>query len=543
MKYYAKTDANALIKRVIGEMVNITLGETYFNDLGELLSTKKPNHNTYIIDTVEYQIYPNIGFVYVLDANDQLFITLKQCIEFMFHEAVRLVASRFDIRDVPNTINITTQYLSVINTKSALLQNITFAYNVAPQADVGNSSFSWRIIHGNMPIGHYTNSKTHIYSLSSIVVDFINCISLPDGFRHSDFPSYKNYVKGNKIHPNAIDFHPSYGIHRELAKHYPNVSKPYKTPVFGSITNRKIYLVKWKWLRFYSMNPESNVSYYDQIKMGLLDTEPSEEVLTNCFATNMPIYDDCYVFDIKSRMVEEIINEEDLPKYPGAILISMMDDEEKEIKGAALEHFESSKAPEPNKVRIKPSKAPEPVENPEPSEAPEPDEDVSVEFVDKKVAKKTSKIAKKTAKPTKKALPKIIKRGTSEPAKMIKIVYKREYRTQRCILISPYYVHLMDSNDQIRKFESLTGTEVMVYRTKAPTTTLEAIKNSNACENTKEILTLLYQSAFVKGYDDYRCIDSNKIFTTGCQSTATTNSLQFTKVSPDTLIQIENTFE
>ena len=524
MKFFTKTGHDAALKKIVGEMINITLGETYFDNNGALLDEKKANHNTYVIDSVEYQIYPNIGLIYIIDSDVTLYNVCKNVLERLFRDALRLLADKFGTRDISSPINVTTQYLTILNTQSALLQNIQFLFGGDPTGDITSktANFTWRVLLGEMPISKYSYTTSHIYSLSSIVLDNIGAIALPDGFRHSDYPSYKNYVKGNSLHVNALDIHPSYGIHNELLKYFPNVVRPTKSLVFGTITKRPITLVKWEWLKPYSINPESNISWFDQIKMGLLDTEPSEEVSYNCFVTNAPIYEDCYVFDIIERTVEEFIDEKDLDKYPDATVCRVPEKKAPDVT------VSNSNAPAKGKTSgvkvVKP-----------------PVTRSALKSKTKTAEKSKTKTAEKSnSKTTEKS---IIKRGSNSPTNMIKITYSKKYTTPKCILISPYFVHLMDSSNQIDEFEKLADATVLIYRTKSPVTTEEIIQKCSAPDQTKKVLSLLHQSATIKEYNTVTCADKSIIFRYGKQGSVTTDTLKLNAASPEMIVQLESKFE
>ena len=458
MKFFRNANMHLLTRRIVGEMINIMFGETYFDENGNILSEKKPNHNSYIIDSVEYQVTPNIGFIHVIGTDD-LFNTLASTLEDSYKDLIGAVTVKFGLPRLQTAEVISTQYLTVTNTTNGKFPEIKIVCSAQPLTDLSTfTTFVWNIIKGNVPVSNYTKKRRNvIYSLSSIVVDTTDSISLPDGYKHCDFPSYLNYTKGTSLHIEPIDYHPSYGIHRELVKHYDDVEKPKKKQRF-SIICRPVYLAKWEWLKLYSINPDSNISRSEQIKMGLFDTEPNEEVTYRCFITNAPIYDDCYVFDIKSRIVVEVIDEKCLQDYPNAQVI---DD-----------------------TYVNP-----PTEEETPNTKP-----------------------KKKTKPIKAATPQIIKRGTQTTIKTIKIKYTKHYDTPRCILVSPYYAHLMDSIDPVREFEYATDTQVVVYRTKSPISTLDAIKYSNAPAITKKILELLYNSAYITAAKTLRCSDNNITF-------------------------------
>ncbi len=471
MRFFNTPDTNKLIKQIAGELVNITYGETYFDIDGNILEKKIPDHNAYIIDSVEYTVVPNYGVIHIIN-DDRLYEKIANVIESKFHEMINVVALKFGMPMIPVYSSGTTQYLGIKNTMTAITPgNVMFKKNESMFPNIpSGTNFYWEISCMPIPVSYYTKHRDDtIRSLSSIVVDNTGAIQLPNGFKSPDYPSYTVYkiYRDGRVNVDPISYTSLYGIHLELIKHYPDINRGKDKPEFAKC-NRNIKLVKWEWLNFYSINPDSVMEWHDQIRMGLLDTEPNEEVNYSCFTTNAPIYDDCYVFDIVERIVEETIDESDFDKYPGAVIVGENSD-----GGETPSVSEDGK----KKKKTKTTKVQE-------------------------VAPKVQKVAPKVQK----VAPKIIRRGATEATKMIKIKYTKKYDTPKCVLISPYYVHLYGYDDAVAEFERITNTKVFVYRTKSPTNVYEAIKNSNASKLIKDFLTLLYDRA---NFTSYQTIDVN----------------------------------
>ena len=514
MRFFKTTDVNKLLKQIAAEMVNITYGDTYFDKDGNLLEKKVPNHNVYNIDTVEYNIVPNYGNIHILGTST-IFDNIVRGIEAKFHEMGRLASTKFGMLTIPVASNGTTQYMCVTqpNAINYTSGNVKFSINDRSDIIPQGIHFLWNITSDFIPVSFYTkNSPSVLYSLSSIVVETDGQIDLPDGFKGPDYPSYKDYKISTtgRLRAEFMDFHPNYGIHRELPKYFPDIARSKKKLIFSKCS-RSIKLVDWNWIKPYSISSESSFDWAEQIRMGLLDTEPSEEVMYTCIATNVPIYDDCYMFDITERMIEETIEEKDLAKYPNAVIV------ENEPPVPEVDEKKSTKKSKPKKSK-KNSKASDSDEQ-DNSDKSENDETPLPKPKAKPGAKpkakaKTAATLKKT--PIKVA-PKIIKRGAKEPTRMIKIKYPKEYDTPKCVLISPYYMHLFGHLDAVAEFEKATKTKVLVYRTKAPRSIIEVIESSSADALTKKLLIQLYQGAYFK---DYRTIttankDVSFTYTTG----------------------------
>ncbi len=547
MRFFNTTDINKLLKQVAAEVINITYGETYFDAEGELLEAKVPGHNVYNIDSVEYAIVPNIGFIHILGGQQSTYQSLAQAIEAKYHEMFRVAATKFGMPKIPIASSGTTQYIAISQPSITSTPGVVkFVQNARCESVPPGFHFLWNISSDPIPVSYYTKgSPTALYSLSSIVIDTSDTIQLANGFKSPDYPSYEDYkiAKKGNLQVEPVDFHPNYGIHRELAKHYPDVYKGQKKLLFSKCS-RPIRLVKWDWLKPYSINSEAAMDWQQQIRMGLFDTEPSEEVNQTCIVTNMPIYDDCYVFDIYERNIEETIDEKDLPKYPNAVIIPDSDSEpdSKDVDGDAEEKSTKKKATKKKATKKKvvhdsdeeDNASDDRAANSDGANSEEDEEDSSTKKKKKACAKTVKKAVTKTTK-KEKDLPKpktIIRRGAKEPTKMVKIVYTKKYDTPKCVLISPYYVHLCGYLDAVANFEKITKTKVMVYRTRSPVSVTEIIDNSNAQELTKTILHALYREAYFKDYNGF-AIPSDIKFKLGFQG-AQARSNSATLFIPDT---------
>lgn len=516
MRFFKTADTTKLIRQIAAEAVNITYNETFFDIDGNLLEKKIPNHNTYTIDTVDYIIIPNYGIIHILGESTALFNAVVADIEAKFHEMYRMAATKFGMPSIPIAGNGTTQYIGItqpvnVNSTTGFVKFVT---NTHVDSIATGIHFIWNISSDGMPVSHYTkDTQKALYSLSSIVVETHDQINLPDGFRNPDYPSYRDYQRytSGRLKVEPMDFHPNYGIHRELTKYFPDVARSKKNPIFSKCS-RTIRLVDWNWFVPYSISLDSILTWSEQIKMGLLDTEPCEELTYKCITTNTPIYDDCYVFDIIERTIEETIEDSDLHKYPDAVVVNpegldakavetkTMDTKAAETK-AMDEELDASDEESDTRRRRKVKRTQK--INPKKVEKPNP----------KKTAKEKPKVVPKV-------IPRIIKRGNREPTKMIRIRYQKKYDTPKCVLISPYYMHLFGLIDAVDEFEKQTNTKVLVYRTRSPRSVYDTINLSNADQLTKQILIQLYKGAFFKGYQKVHTTDSKIVLSYGSYGSA-----------------------
>ena len=495
MRFFKTADISKLTRQIAAEVINITYGETFFDINGNILEEKISGHNVYVLDTVEYAITPNYGRIHIL--NEDIYKNIRSNFSIEYNRLFRQVIEKFGTPKIPVAYNGTTQYMCItqpfdINNSPG---SISFIYDERDPTIPDNINFVWYITSKPIPISDYTiDNASALYSLSSIVVETTGQITLEDGFKGPNYPSYKDYKKysDGQLLIEPINFHPAYGIHLELSKHYSSVIKSKNKFVFSNCT-RPIKLVNWEWIKPYSINSDSMFDWARQIQMGLIDTEPNEEVTNNCIVTNMPIYDDCYVFDIIERMVEETIEEKNLTKYPGAIIVN-----------------ESTDLPDKNtKSKTKPKPDPESETETKPKTKPKTETKPETKSIVKKIVPKPAMKPESTKLVVNKVTPKIIKRGSKEPTKMIKILYPKKYDNPKCVLISPYFMHLFGLLDAVSEFEKITKTKVLVYRTKSPKQVTEVISNSSANELTKNILVALYNGACASDYQTLEIPNQN----------------------------------
>ena len=513
------------IESIVGEMINITYGMTIYKD-NKLLSEFKKNHNEYIINDVSYNIQPNIGLVFLLTNKD---IT-ETAITNKFYDMSGRIMNKIELSkievgtiDTGNNLLITdpsvNPYISIgfqfnrpLNetTKHLLLYRITWFI------------YSMELVNSLPIIGWNSkyNKTNNIYSLSSIIYDDLNYFKLINNYKSPDYPSIKDcesYDKG-LIHDNSIIFNLESGPLLEIVK----ICKPAEIEKIYATRSFKgdLYYAKWEQLVIYENNNDL-IPWYKQLELGLL--ENVKDVKTNeleslkvlngesntkkykCFITGVPIYEDCYVFDICSIMIEEIIESCDLHKYPGAHVISDVSQQDINTRNSNTK-FKSVKG-----VKTKKAKA----------------------NTNTKLDKNKSK-----ANPNAKAKPNATATTTTtttqtennlehveETKQYIKIKYKRIFDTPKCILVSPFYVHFLDKKysytNIAKEFENKTNTKILVYRSYCPTTTDQIIASLNTTELHKKIL---------KEMDKEMIVNGSQIKTASCQfnhnSLTTTDLLQ-----------------
>jgi hypothetical protein len=477
MKYFRTTGNQTKdLERIAGEMINISLCSTYYED-GILLDNPKLSHNSYLIDSVEYEIHPNCGLVIFRVPDNSYMHTL---IEPKFREMMVKLGNKFGMKKAGTGISGTTQYMMIENKTAALghvdIQIVGGAGRRFFENFPASANFIWCIVENDdasehLPVAGYSHKNfpqvEKLLSLSSIIYDANDTFNLPDGDRSPDFPSitsYNSYKKG-LIFDKKITYSANVGLTVEIAKIYGIANytkyienKCYELPL--TVVSRPIRYVKWKNIRPHT-SFEGALSWIEQINKGSLDEDINCETdddirlqkksekneIQRCYITGCPIYEDCYVFDIYERKIIEYIPAADIKKYPDATII-----------------------------------VDEPLEN---KTAPESDNTTRGRGRGRGISRKkrgASTVVPAVKKP-------VIRRGAKGPApNLIKISRVIEYDTPRCILVSPFYVHCASYDDQISEFENKTNTKVLVYRTFSPTTLEAVINASNASELHKKIL-------------------------------------------------------
>lgn len=525
------------LRKIVGEIVNITYNKTYYVD-GVLQDKPKTKHNLYICESIEYEIIPNMGYLYLYRKDDmhdagsfsEIDESTVRVIAVEFGKMLNEVVSKFGYENVsiPIAQPGTTQYLLMNNPADKQQQGVVkFTENIDVTIDnLAETDFVWQIISKEVEIPYVTPNTTK--SLASIIFDEIGIFDLPDGYRNANFPSLAEYkiATSGRLSQNLLVANINLGLTFEIPKHYMPAEeldalldypkkKTNKIRYIGEETNaiftqcqRVIHFVKYEWLRFYESDKYSDLNIYKQVKYGMFDKEldPDDERTSKpvCFITGIPIYGDCYVFDIYRQQIEEMINEDDLDKYPNAkVITEEMEAEEKEI----CELLKSGRH------NVNPN---DPYYYAFPSEKEDIKELLRAKRAAKAIGAKAigAKGKKKVAQsdtdadqddePEKKKsqTPKILKRGVkiSKQVKMIKIRYWKDYDTKRCVLISSWYMHLAIKNgknviyDKVNHFENMSGCRVVVYRTFCPVTCEQVITESNATDLDKKIMLAICQN-------------------------------------------------
>jgi len=312
MRYLCGNDKsfNYNVTRISKEMINIETNKTYFDKDGAFVPKPKINHNIYNIKDVEYNMYLNRGVVIVLSDGP------------MHTSIIKTIRSLKELY-IPNIkvkrgVKNTTQYISV-TTKSPM--QTEYLYNSQIKPHFNNTNFTWYIfnkmcIH-NSPLYVPFLSKPldqpmQILSLSTIIFDNLNTFNIPDYHLSPDMPLLESYSKHftQNIYPEKIILHEYYGIHLEIAKHF--ICNKYKHNQVRKIY-KPIYWIKWENLNLYTiLATDGSVPYYEQIKhQAFRPIKPDDEL--KCTMTGIPIYEDCYIFDIYQQCVSADVPIETLP--------------------------------------------------------------------------------------------------------------------------------------------------------------------------------------------------------------------------------------
>jgi hypothetical protein len=502
------------LESIVGEMINITYGMTIYKD-GVLLEDFIKNHNEYIIDDVSYKIHPNIGILILLSNKD---FNLSMITNKFYHMTSNLLG-KIDLANIEvGSIDTRNNMLIVDSTKNPYTA-VGFEFNKLLSSIWSaplRNKITWCIYNRDLinvlPIIGWNahDSEYNILSLSSIIYDDLNCFNLNNNYKSPDYPNIKNchiFNRGN-IYDKKIYYNLESGPLLEIARYYNQSIKNIK--YINKIKNKILHYAKWEQLIIYESNNDF-ISWEQQIKLGLLDSvkEDNKTIFENsnnnkiykCFVTGVPIYEDCYVFDICSIKIEETIDINHLHKYPNAIVISDDNTTSSARQSATSRAANTAANTAANRAtsraanRATSRKAANPVKNNRSTNKTKDNATMSgliqIEHQENDLESEHKSMETK-----------------EEPTvQYVKIKYTHIFTTPKCLLISPWYMHFANkksySFDPVSYFENTTNTKLLVYRSYCPTKAEQIIESLNTTDLHKKILKELDQEINCTGNDYY----------------------------------------
>ena len=544
------------IDSIVGEMINTTYGMTIYKD-GILLDNFKKNHNEYTINDVSYNIHPNIGILYLLSDKDINLNTITN----KFYIMTGKLLGKIDISTIEVGSADTRNNLLIIDNNKNPYTSVGFEFNKLANQFWKTpllTKFTWCIYDRNyvdqLPILNWSmcKSRNNILSLSTIIYDDLNLFKLENCYKSPDYPSIKDCVMYNadKIYDKTIYYNLESGPLLEIVNHYIsldkyNINNSFKVCYYNNYNKIKdnLHYAKWDQLVIYENNNEL-IPWYKQIEYGLLESEKfnnktikdndytqntstqnastqnastqnastqntstqntstSNNKIYKCFITGIPIYEDCYVFDICSINTDEIIDIRDLHKYPNAKIISDLGNnintEETKIKS--------------NKKITKPKKSTGSKNSTRPRKDKRSANDQStntlvqeikiqeikiqeIKIQEIKIQESKTQEYNNDADENQYEETQLEEKQLEEKIQYVKINYTHVFTTPKCILISPWYMHFIISNnfkkEPIVNFETITKTKILIYRTYCPTTSTQVIESLNTTPLHKKILNEL----------------------------------------------------
>jgi hypothetical protein len=349
MKYFDNTVSmpngdnveDMVITKIASEVINISFSKKYLNEDGTFVTNpERSGYNIWEINGVEYDTHPITGYIILIVQPGKL-----KLLEDKIMTKVKIFQSLICMRDIMASPNVgkpgTTQYICLENMQRTALGNIDFVLNFQQKS---GSMFNWCItspeVFNTYPIignGEKYPADVLIHSISSIIYDPDKKYGLPDGYKLVDFPSVKDTTlyKENRLITEHIDVSLCHGITLEIAKlcgaipRYKSHPDKTKISIIHSVVNRKIHWLKWEEVKPIILN--ENFTPIEYIKKGALDNEDYETENTDnkCFITGIPIYEDCYVFDVYEQEYIYSVTEEELKDYPDATIIEKVEDKER----------------------------------------------------------------------------------------------------------------------------------------------------------------------------------------------------------------------
>lgn len=534
MKYFKSSGNHSNdIDRIVGELINIVYGTTFYEN-GEMLNEPKPKHNTYVIDNVEYEVHPNISLIF-LNTDHSSFREVLCGRIGLFEQAVM---NKFGMRDIPTGLPGSTQYLLIEDVRTTKNDG-RIGYINSDNLIQWNSNLPGGFLHLvyiiskigaplNLPIpkisAHKFGTEVNLMSLSTIIYDDSNIFNLPDGDRSPDFPSiekYNNYQNG-KILREIIHWNYYTGLLYDVMHicKFDNLLDT-KQVIPNAIKDRTLLWAKWEWLKIYKLTNQV-VPWNEQIVKGLLDEEDEDSSLTDeslievnkqtknserykCFITGIPIYEDCYAFDVYERTVREFVPTDKVSEYDDAIIISeemlkKEQDTEKKLKQKAVAAKKAEIAARKAERKRRNRRFQHGFDDSDDEKDDQGDTTVLASQAESKQAesKRTKSTKKKDEKTTTKK-ESVVKRGTKKQAELVLIERTIKYKTPRCVLISPWFMHFSKELDPVSVFEKATNTKVHLYRTFCPTTLHTLISEFDIDPTYKSVLHDINADIILKG--------------------------------------------
>lgn len=535
MKYLKIVGLDSIAK-IIGECINITSGVTYYDLEGKILDTPKPKHNALEIDSIEYEIVPNMGVIYLPRRMINDYPDLPTIFASHYTLMCITLSNRGHKITTPYAVTGTSQYL-IVSDSGIKLNEIKFMFGLQRKLD----AFTWCIMDLDSIV------SANITSLSSIVCDLNDMFDLEDGHKSIDSFGIDDIglCKSQSIISKPIYIRYDIGLTLaivELSKQRTFEEQKYFERD-TSLIDFPIRYLEWSDVKPYNCDLEYQVTddgsifhIFRLIRNGLFLEDVNDDLEHNnykCAITGLPIYEDCYVLDIYSQQLTKIIPEDELDKYPNAKVIT--EDGIIEASEYATYIVKKTKTSKPSKPSKKPSKKvnrSEEVNEEENEEDPSPTEekkvtrrarvrtsrkyaDVSPELA---VATYTNLLKKYVLgdemKPiTYSSTSKVIKKKGVQPKALdIKIIYEITYDTPKQILISPFWLHLYGLTYPALFFKVISDCKFLIYRTFCPVTLKNVIDNLSVHENLKKVLHALNETATIDYADSKININADGVF-------------------------------
>lgn len=297
---------NRNFKVLTGAIVNLVTGYEYYDREGNFCLTKKKSnvyHNNISID----EIYPNIVSVYI-NSKEFTKLEITKEVDLMIH------GKHNSMKDLP-----------------CLYKNILYASNHVIVEDKNSAPFLPKVY--VMLINKCPNEFNYIYkcknnychnatltSLCSIIYTSINynIFKHPHWYKCMDYPDLSDFNINSIIECKPILISPIFGINNEIYYYYCKLdiinsarNIPYRANYCEGV---QCSIKKWKNVKPCRRNKKLSIE--EQLKyLNLLipridnysdysyeqqeQDEPQDSLvgITNCFFTDVPLYDDIYVLE------------------------------------------------------------------------------------------------------------------------------------------------------------------------------------------------------------------------------------------------------
>ena len=296
-------------ERIANTMINTMYGKTIYAPNGRRLDKMGPNYNTYTINTVEYSIFPNVGQVIILHDKSA---SLADLIKIKFMSKLGSIQKIFPFLTASSN---TAQYTLNINPSVTHVIVHIDTRTKQPRSTSKKQSFEWylhtNVITSNLYLHEFATNENILMSLGTIIYDACNYFTLSDEYMSPDYPSLNSYtaVATKRVYNKLMMLYKNIDaeIYEITNESFVDVTKNKLgrvNHIFKPNTSHSVFWIRWE-----DIKPRKKIgNAFIEFQISACDTLPmAGDSNPVCFITNSPIYSDCYVIDIYSQSIWNIL--------------------------------------------------------------------------------------------------------------------------------------------------------------------------------------------------------------------------------------------